>query len=593
MRVPDVFRKPALYLFIGLLVLSYAVGRLIAPTPVLETVALDVKTNESSQLFYMERGKPISIQNLVSWEDAYLNPANADLRDEINQQRVSSGQAQISQEIVIQTTQSADGPVTEYKKLSQKRHFGIFSLLPALVAIILCWTTREPITALFGGVLSGALILTQFDIPTEIFIRNMADKDTAKIVFLYLWLLGGLLGIWSRTGAAQAFADFISRRFVKGPKSAKVASWLLGVVFFQGGTISTVLVGTSVKPLSDKQGVSHEELAYVVDSTASPIASQIPFNAWPGYVSLYIFVAGVPFLATEADRIAFFFRSVPFCFYAILAVFFTFLFSIEKMPWVNKRMRAAIDRSRKTGELDAPDAEPMAAKELETMDIPEGYNPSMWEFILPLVLLIGTAIGTFIAGGSPKIVWAFSVAIMFAACSALLRGMKLKQLIDGIGNGVKGVVMGSVVLVLAMIVGRLTRDIGAGNYMVEVIRSASIPYWALPVILQLLTILIAFSTGTSWGTYAVAFPMAMPVAWEISQGAGLQNEFLYMTLCFAAVMDGSVFGDQCSPISDTTVLSSMCTGCDLMDHVRTQLPQACIAAVGAGILWTLCAVFFV
>ena len=136
------------------------------------------------------------------------------------------------------------------------------------------------------------------------------------------------MGIWSRTGAAQAFAEFMTKHFVRGPRSAKFVSWLMGVLFFQGGTISVVLVGTIVKPVADLEKVSHEELAYIVDSTASPIASVLAFNAWPVYVQAFIFVPGVTFLATEADRISFFFRSVPFSFYGIFAVLGTLLLSL-------------------------------------------------------------------------------------------------------------------------------------------------------------------------------------------------------------------------------------------------------------------------
>ncbi|MCB9643553.1 MAG: sodium:proton antiporter, partial [Myxococcales bacterium] len=172
----------------------------------------------------------------------------------------------------------------------------------------------------------------------------------------------------------------------------------------------------------------------------------------------------------------------------------------------------------------------------------------------------------------------------------LMRGMPLRKLIEGFGDGLKGVVMGSVILVLAITIGGISSEAGGGIFLVELL-GQKVPYWALPVMLQILTIIIAFSTGTSWGTYAVAFPLAMPLAWAVAQSQGLSHPQFFMTLCFAAVMDGSVFGDQCSPISDTTVLSAMCTGCDLMDHVRTQLPQASAAALLASICWTLCAFF--
>ena len=152
--------------------------------------------------------------------------------------------------------------------------------------------------------------------------------------------------------------------------------------------------------------------------------------------------------------------------------------------------------------------------------------------------------------------------------------------------------MGSVILLLAITIGGISKETGGGIYLVELLGSF-IPYWALPVMLQILTIVIAFSTGTSWGTFAVAFPLAMPLAWAVGNANGLAHPELFMTICFAAVMDGSVFGDQCSPISDTTVLSAMCTGCDLMDHVKTQIPQASVAACLAGVCWTLVTLIFV
>jgi Na+/H+ antiporter NhaC len=168
--------------------------------------------------------------------------------------------------------------------------------------------------------------------------------------------------------------------------------------------------------------------------------------------------------------------------------------------------------------------------------------------------------------------------------------MKLKDVMEGVGDGIKGVVMGSVILLLAITIGNLSKDAGGGMYLVELLGS-SLPFWILPVILQILTVLIAFSTGTSWGTYAVAFPLAMPLAWAIAQAQGMAHPEFYMMINFAAVMNGSVFGDQCSPISDTTVLSAMCCGCDLMDHVKTQLPPAILAATLASILWTVCTFF--
>ena len=562
------------------LIVSALVGVMVPPSWIVEELQLDVQTDAKGDTYYVLEDEPVYFR-AVAEAEAVLDPTQPPPR--------GAEPAQL-QEFIATTETVAGEDRTVYHKLEAKRHWGWFSLLPALVAVLLCWLTKEPVTALFGGIVSGALILGGYDITGDVLIPSIATTKSAGIVVLYLWLLGGLMGIWSRTGAAQAFAEFMTVHFVRGPRTAKLVAWALGVIFFQGGTVSTVLVGTTVKPIADKERVSHEELAYVVDSTASPIASQIAFNAWPGYVQAFIVVAGVGFLATEADRISFFFSSVPFCFYAIFAVLGTFLLSIEKPIFLGKQMAAAIERSRNTGELDAPDADPLSPEELQASNVPAGYKPNVFEFFLPLGVLIATAVGSFIALGSPNVHWAFGAALLLAGGMALAKGMSLKDLLAGFHDGIKGVVLGSVILLLAITIGGVNKDTGGGIFLVEQV-GAAIPYFLLPVILQVMTMVIAFSTGTSWGTYAVAFPLAMPLAWAVAQAHGLSHPELYMTLCFAAVMDGSVYGDQCSPISDTTVLSSVCTGCDLMDHVKTQIPQATVAAVLAALLWTVIAFF--
>ena len=562
------------------LIVSWIVGINVAPIWTVEQVALDARSDSDGRLYYIYRGKPAYFE-AVPMEDARLNPermkgsreAPAETREFVSVVRMEEGESR-----------------TFYYQLLAKHHWGFWSLLPAVVAVLLCWLTKEPVTSLLGGILSGALVLSRYDFTGDVLIPSLASTSSAGVLLLYLWLLGGLMGIWSRTGAAKAFAEFMTVRFVRGPRSAKLVAWMLGVVFFQGGTVSTVLVGTTVKPIADNEKVSHEELSYIVDSTASPIASQLAFNAWPGYVQAFIFVSGVSFLATETDRIAFFFQSVPFCFYAIFAVLGTLLLSIEKPLFLGKRLKAAMERSRETGQLDADGAAPLSAKELQGSNVPAGYTPHVLEFFLPLIALIGIAVGTFVVGGSPNVQWAFGTALLLAAGMALAKGMSLKDLVSGFHDGLKGVVLGSVILLLAITIGGISKETGGGIFLVEQL-GAAIPYFLLPVLLQVMTMVIAFSTGTSWGTYAVAFPLAMPLAWAVAGAHGLAHPELFMTLCFAAVMDGSVYGDQCSPISDTTVLSSMCTGCDLMDHVKTQIPQASIAAGLAAICWTVVAFF--
>ncbi len=553
------------------------VNQAVAPQWQEQVHVYEVYENTEGQLAYVFREKEIIIPKIIPYQESPLRQVNLDqLKTE----------PPLKEQWVYQNNDPGD-----IVMLKAAFHYGLWSLLPAFIAIALCVLTREPVVALLGGVVVAAVMLGRFDLTGDVLANSIGTTSAAGILILYLWLLGGLMGMWAKTGAAQAFANYMTKHYVKGPRSAKFIAWLMGLIFFQGGTMSTVLVGTTVKPMADKAKVSHEEMSYIVDSTASPIASVIAFNAWPAYVQAFIFVPGVAFLATEADRIAFFFSSIPFSFYGILAVIGTLLLSLNITLFSGKGMRKAQLRAQTTGELDAPNARPMSAPELHKPQVPEGYTPSVLEFTLPLLVLLFVAVTSFIVFGSPEVSWAFGLALGTCVSMALLRGMTLTQVLDGFGNGLKGVVMVSVVLMLAITIGMLSKQLGGGLYLVDLL-GQQVPFWLLPVILQLMTMVIAFSTGTSWGTYAIAFPLAMPLAWAIADIQALPNPEIYMAICFATVLNGSVYGDQCSPISDTTILSAMTTGCDLMDHVKTQIVPASFAASIAAVLWTLSALLF-
>ncbi|MCP4049180.1 MAG: sodium:proton antiporter [bacterium] len=542
-------------------------------------------TDSNGQIYFIKKEKKKYISNIIPYKNSVLT------KEAIDKSNAEKKKPAVLEQYAYKTVDINGVQTKVIYLLKAQKHWKLWSLLPALVAILLCWITREPVAALTSGIVSGAFLLGHFDLSDQVLLKSMMSKEAAGVLILYLWFLGGLMGIWSRTGAAQAFAEMITKHFVKGPKTAKLVAWLLGTCFFQGGSVSCVLVGTTVKPIADKEKVSHEELSYIVDANATSIATLLPFNAWPGYVQAFIYVTGVSWLATEAQRVAFFFKSIPYYFYSILAVLFTFLIAIEKMPYVSRKMKDAIKRSRETGQLDEPGSSPLSAKELQASHVPDGYTPDVMEFFIPLLVLIVTAISTFIVMGSPQVRWAFGLAVCVALAMALFRGMALKTLMDGLLDGFKGVILGALILLLAVTIGEISKELGGGFYLVELLGDF-IPYWLLPIMLTFLTMIIAFSTGTSWGTYAVAFPLAMPLAWAIATSPSVSNSVLYMSVCFAAVINGSIFGDQCSPISDTCVLSAMVSGCDLMDHVITQLWQSLFTMVLALSGWTLVVLLF-
>jgi len=474
------------------------------------------------------------------------------------------------------------------------QHYGFSSLLPPLVAIVLAFWTREVVSALFTGILLGGFISGKPNIVQEFLIPSIGSESFALILLVYLWALGGLIGIWTRTGGALAFAKKAGSVMVRGPRSAKFFTWIMGLIFHQGGTISTVLTGATVRPVADRHKVSHEELAYMVDSTASPAATIIPFNVWPIYVSGLV-IGTVSIFETSQDGIAFFFSALPYNFYAIFALLITLLFAIEKLPWIpGKAMRGAITRSRSTGRLDGAEAVPMASDELTNPQVPKGYSPGLIDFFGPIGVLLGVAVlpyiyTLFILGSDQPtllIAEAFVLAVLVGMGIAIMKGMSLKEVIGGFVDGCKGVTIGAIILALAVTLKEVAEAVGTANYVIAQLGHLIVPVM-LPGLLMALCMLIAFSTGTSWGTYAVVFPIAMPLAWAVTP------DLFFLQLCFAAVIGGSVFGDQCSPISDTTILSSLATGCDLMDHVRTQFPLAISAGLLAVLTYALLVLFFV
>ncbi len=481
------------------------------------------------------------------------------------------------------------GAAADHKALLEtQKHYGFFSLVPALVTLFICFFTRNVILALFIGVVLGGLISAQYNIINAYLIPSLGSTKYAQILLVYLWALGGLIGMWNKNGGAQYFANFVAERFVKSRRSAKVFTWIMGVIFHQGGTISTVLTGTTVKPVADREGVSHEELSYIVDSTASPVATLIPFNAWPAYIAGLIFLESLSgIIPDQAAALSWFFKAIPFNFYAWFAVLFTLLFAMDKMPYMGKRMRAAIERVKASGKLDADGAQPMLAKELSTTNVPDDYQPSLLDFLIPIGVLLGFSIIPWLLAGSPMIFEAFGLSVIAAMIASRLRGMSLEDVFDGLIDGIKGVTVGAIILGLAVTLGSVSESLGTSNYIIDLSAEllVDVPY-LLPGMLMFICMFVSFSIGSSWGTYAVMYPIALPLAYTISPDP------FYFTLNFAAILGGSVFGDQCSPISDTTILSAMACGSDLMDHVLTQLPMALLAAIISAILYVSISYFY-
>ncbi len=466
--------------------------------------------------------------------------------------------------------------------VAERSHYGLLSIVPAVAALGICFLTRNVILALFMGVVIGGLVTTDYNIIQSFLIPAIGTPRFAEILLVYLWALGGLLGIWNRNGGAWHFATYISENFVKSRRSALFFTWLMGVIFHQGGTISTVLTGTTVRPVADREKVAHEELAYVVDSTASPVATIIPINVWPFYVAGLIAIPSMSHIAPDAEAARqLFYQAIPYNFYGWFAILFTLLFALGKLPFMGRAMRAARERVLTTGELDAPGAAPMLSRELTAVNVPEGYRPSLLDFFVPILTLMSVAVVPYFFIGRTPIFEAFGLALVSAIVLSIVRGMPLKVAFEGLVDGIKGVTVGAIILALAVTLAKVSDAVGASAWTIDTSADAlaSMPY-ILPGLLMLICMLTSFSIGSSWGTYAVVFPIALPLAYTIS------SDPTFVTMSFAAILGGAVFGDQCSPISDTTILASLACGADLMDHVITQLPMALTAAGIAVVLYT-------
>jgi Na+/H+ antiporter NhaC len=469
---------------------------------------------------------------------------------------------------------------------------GWMTLLPAGVTIFLAFLTRQVLLALFLGIVTGGLVyyaqtgqISDLNIIKQFFLPAIGSETYAYILLIYLWSLGGLIGLWHKTGAARHFAITVGNKIAKGPRTSKLFTWILGIIFHQGGTISTVLTGTTARPINDMHKVSHEEFAYVVDSTASPVATMVPFNAWPIYVASLI-IGTIPLLATEFASFEMYIKALAYNYYAIFALFFTFLFSLELFPWYGKGLKKARERARTTGELDAYDAEPLMKVE-EPKDSRKYYKPSMIDFVLPLGTLLSMAIVPYVLGQfgiipKAKSNWigeAFMTALLVGMVTAKIRGMTLKDVLDGFVEGCQGVTIGAIVLGMAVTLGFVTQKIQLADFLIAHV-DGLFPFIFLPATFTVLCLIVAFATGSSWGTFAVILPVAMPLAYSFNPDP------IFLHICLGAVLGGAVAGDQCSPISDTTVLSSMTTGCDLMHHVKTQLPMAMMTILLASITST-------
>ncbi|MFQ6615480.1 MAG: Na+/H+ antiporter NhaC family protein [Fidelibacterota bacterium] len=496
---------------------------------------------------------------------------------------------------------------------------GPASLLPPLIAITMALVTREVIISLFCGVWIGATILSGYQplggltaTLDTFLVRSLSSEDHATIILFSLGF-GGIIGVIGANGGMKGIVEKASQ-YARTPRSSQMASMLMGIVIFFDDYANTLFVGNMMRPFTDKMKVSREKLSYLVDSTAAPVASLAIISTWSVFQMSLLEGPYDTFGIQESPYITFL-KSIPFSFYCILTLFFMVLLLFSGRDY--GPMRRAEIRARVHGKVLGDDARPLSnpqSVENEKLSI----HATHWSnAMVPIMVVIGvTLLGLYVTGrrglapgvvptvrnivGSSNsyasLMWGSYLAGFTAIGISVARGLlTLRKAVESWLAGVRSMVLACIVLVLAWSLGDICGEVGTAGYLIKETRSF-LTAGLLPPVTFLTAALVSFSTGTSWGTMSILVPIVIPMSFNLvgGQPADVVGSPAFLAT-FAAILSGAVFGDHCSPISDTTILSSMASGADHVDHVRTQLPYAITVGlismisgfflVGMGIPW--------
>ncbi len=501
---------------------------------------------------------------------------------------------------------------------------GILSILPPLFAIVLAIIFRQVIAALLAGIYLGALFIYGFNpfiafgrVIDRIFVMTVADQDHAAII-LFTLLLGGMVGVISKSGGMKGIAEALGK-FATTSRRGQLASWITGMIIFFDDYASTLIVGNTMRPLTDKLKISREKLSYIIDSTAAPIASIALISTWIGF-EVSLIADSFKSLGIDRDPYQFFLATIPYRFYPIFALFIVVLVALTRRD-IGPMVKA--ERRSLSGQLMREGAIPLSSFDHPALT-PAPEKPRRWfNALIPIgVVILVTFLGLWFHGlhelsgtknvlaerGSLELIFSSSVfknlgtvfsaanpfyILLWASFAGALtaiflvlvqRILTLGESFSALVEGMKSMLMAIIILVLAWSIKVVCDDLHTSLYLVQHL-SGAIPYYFLPALIFIISCFISFSTGTSWGTMGIMYPLIIPLSYEISKANVLSTDASYILMLgsVASILAGAVFGDHCSPISDTTILSSMAGSSDHIDHVRTQLPYALLAAV-VGIL---------
>ncbi len=466
--------------------------------------------------------------------------------------------------------------------------YGWLSILPPVVAIGLAIKTKQVYLSLALYVFLGWTIMSGWNPvdgliqSVDTYLASATDADNARVL-LFSVLIGSMITLTQASGGMQGFVEWFERRqLATSRRSVGFLAAIVSMFLFLESNFGLLVSGSVARPLFDKFRISREKLSYLIDATASPKCMLIPINAWGAYVISLLVAQQV------VNPTALLVAALPLNFYGILAILLAIVVIVTN--WNLGPMRAAERRVSEEGKLLRDGAKPLVSSEITALTPPEGVPRRAINMIAPIAVMVGTVPivlwmtgdGNLMSGsGSTAVLWGVIVGVLVAVVMYRVQGiMRVADATELVIKGIQGLVPLVIVLSLAFAIGSTTRTLGTGVFAAQA-AEAALPTFLVPAVIFVIGSFIAFATGTSWGTFAIMIPIVIPMADLLG---------LHPSLALAAALGGGVFGDHCSPISDTTIVASMASATDHIDHVRTQMPYALIAGGGAMALFVVAGV---
>lgn len=457
--------------------------------------------------------------------------------------------------------------------------YGIISVIIPLFTIIVAIWSKDVVISLLGGAFFGFLALSGYNPAvafTSLFdgIIGLFSEGWIVKTILFIMLVGSIMELLSQSGAVDEFVDFLSQKAQKidSPRGAMMLAYIIGLVIFIESSITVMVASIVAKPLCDKNGVSREKLAYICDATSAPVCSMLPLNGW-GALLLGLITASIASGVIVGDPIKILLQSLLFNFYAIFTIIIVFV---------------VIYKDINIGPMKYAVPRPYIPSQSQTRS-----NPKPWNMVLPLVVLIGSVpVGLYLTGkgdifggsGSTSVYYAVITTLIFSYIYFVPKKLLThKKYFEALYNGLGDMIPITIVMLLAFLIGKVIGDLGTAKYLASMVGDTVSPA-IIPLLIFLLSSLMAFATGTSWGTFSIMMPIALALGGAMD---------IMPALMVATVISGGVFGDHASPISDTTIISSMAAGCENIDHVNTQLPYALIAAFFAAVAFLIAGLLYI